>query len=112
MPKIAVISDIRPGRFSGCEFTATFAGMRKPQVFVVYPVRQGDTSIKIQSDTRIGLVELATGICRLSANQRGQHVATAPAASVIASSDLTAITALLDLQNGDGSVVLGIKDIR
>jgi hypothetical protein len=36
-------------------------GMRKPQEFVVYPISMGDTSIMIQSDTRIGRINMENG---------------------------------------------------
>lgn len=34
-------------------------GMRKEQDFIVYPITKESTSIKIQSDTRIGLIDLS-----------------------------------------------------
>lgn len=35
--------------------------MRKEQSFCVYPISVGETSIKIQSDARIGTLDLLTG---------------------------------------------------
>ncbi|NEX60143.1 hypothetical protein [Noviherbaspirillum galbum] len=54
-------------------FTGKFAGMRKEQEFVVYPVHAGhfDGRLKIQSDTRIGYVEAATGIVYLTRSFAG-----------------------------------------
>lgn len=52
-------------------FDAKFKGMRKAQDFVVYPVKAGETTIKIQSDTRIGLINLETGVCTISASHPG-----------------------------------------
>lgn len=50
------------------DFTAQFPGMRKPQEFVVYPMHDGDAAlrVKVQSDTRIGWVDLHTGAVWLS----------------------------------------------
>ena len=41
--------------------TAKLAGMRKPQEFVVYPFKLGDTSIMIQSDKCIAKFDTVTG---------------------------------------------------
>jgi len=44
-------------------FDAKFPGMRKPQDFIVYPIGSGQdaSNLLIQSDTRIGRIDLKTG---------------------------------------------------
>lgn len=44
-------------------FEHKFQGMRKPQDFIVYPIHAGqfDGTVMIQSDTRIGTVNVETG---------------------------------------------------
>ena len=46
---------------------AKFKGMRKAQDFIVYPIPEGESTekIKIQSDTRIGYINLENGIVSL-----------------------------------------------
>lgn len=58
-----MISNIRKNIMGTVSFDAKFAGMRKPQDFIVYPIKAGDDagSIKVQSDTRIGTIDLQTG---------------------------------------------------
>ena len=52
---------------------AKFNGMKKSQEFIVYPVRANETpdNIKIQSDTRIGRIDLNTGIVTMSPPRAG-----------------------------------------
>jgi hypothetical protein len=47
-------------------FDLKIKGMRKSQDFIVYPMKNADTEIKIQSDTRIGLLDLNTGKGKMS----------------------------------------------
>lgn len=58
-----MISNLRKNCMGTTSFDAKFAGMRKPQDFIVYPMKEGDDSQRpiIQSDTRIGMVCLQTG---------------------------------------------------
>lgn len=58
-----MISNFRKNRMGTVSFDAKFAGMRKAQDFIVYPVKQGDDALRpvIQSDTRIGIIDLETG---------------------------------------------------
>lgn len=53
------------------DFDAKFPGMRKAQDFSVYPMHATETSAKIQSSTRIGLIDLATGAVTLSRARAG-----------------------------------------
>lgn len=50
------------------DFAAQFMGMRKPQDFIIYPKPADDVAltVKIQSDTRIGRIDLQTGAVTLS----------------------------------------------
>lgn len=47
-------------------FTGQFAGMRKPQEFIVYPMPDSSVTITVQTDTRIGRINLDTGEVKLS----------------------------------------------
>ena len=67
-------NSFKRSRFAGSwHFNAKFNRMRKPQNFVVYPKGAGDTSptIKIQSSTRIGLINLQTGEVTMCLPQSG-----------------------------------------
>lgn len=44
-----------------CEFDMQLPGMRKPQSFTCLPVAAGETTVVIQSNTRIGKLDLQTG---------------------------------------------------
>lgn len=68
-----MISNIRRGIMGTVEFDGKFSGMRKPQDFIVYPIAASDNKlrIKVQSDTRIGVIYLATGEVRMSASRPG-----------------------------------------
>lgn len=71
-----MISNIHRNCMGTCSFTAQFKGMRKPQEFDVYPIPAGDPAdrIKIQSDTRLGYLVMATGEVLMSKSYpRGAH---------------------------------------
>jgi hypothetical protein len=63
-----VFSNFHKNCMGTMSFDATFKGMRKPQEFIVYPMSAGkaDDKIRIQSDTRIGDINLITGEVMLS----------------------------------------------
>ncbi len=50
-------------------FDGKFAGMRKPQDFIVYPMQDSGETITIQSEHRFGHIDLALGNGVLSANR-------------------------------------------
>ena len=52
-------------------FDAKFKGMRNPQDFIVYPLESAAASIKIQSDTRMGRINLETGVVEMSPPRAG-----------------------------------------
>jgi hypothetical protein len=50
---------------------ANSTGMRKAQDFIVYPMKEATTRATIQSDTRIGQIDLETGKVMLSPARKG-----------------------------------------
>lgn len=68
-----MISGIRKSLMGTAEFDAKFTGMRKSQEFIVYPIKAGQEAgeITIQSDTRIGTINLKTGQVQMSPPQAG-----------------------------------------
>lgn len=48
------------------DFDGKFNGMRKAQDFIVYPMQDSGSLITIQSDTRIGVINLETGEVKMS----------------------------------------------
>jgi len=58
-----MLNNIHRNIMGTISFDAKFEGMRKPQDFIVYPMQAGDdaTRIKVQSDTRYGIISLADG---------------------------------------------------
>jgi hypothetical protein len=61
-----MIANIKRNRLGTASFDGQFKGMRKPQDFIVYPITSNSDYIKIQSDTRIGTVNLDTGFVQLA----------------------------------------------
>jgi hypothetical protein len=64
----SLISKITTNRMGTTDFEGQFAGMRKPQEFTVYPIHAGGdaTRIKVQSNTRIGFIDMESGHVKLS----------------------------------------------
>lgn len=89
-----MISNIRKNIMGTVSFDGLFPGMRKAQDFIVYPFHAGnDTSrAKIQSDTRIGSIDLRTGVVILSKPRAGGaygvHLDGAPYNSTLWAEDL------------------------
>lgn len=54
----ALISGIKKGSLNAISFEMKIKGMRKFQEFIIYPISKGDKRIVIQSDTRIGKIDL------------------------------------------------------
>lgn len=61
-----MISKIRKNIMGTVSFDAKFSGMRKPQDFIVYPIKTATDHILIQSDTRIGYIMLDSGAVWMS----------------------------------------------
>lgn len=56
-----MITNIRRNIMGTTSFDGKFPGMRKAQDFIVYPMKDSAESAMIQSDTRIGRINLQTG---------------------------------------------------
>lgn len=63
-----MISNLHRNIMGTTSFDGKFLGMRKPQDFIVYPMHSEDAAAKakIQSDTRIGTIDMQTGEVMLS----------------------------------------------
>jgi len=61
--KTAEISDIKPSMLGTTVFNMKAGRMRKPQKFVIYPIKENDNAkkIKVQSDSYIGIIDLKEG---------------------------------------------------
>ncbi|MDO8416530.1 MAG: hypothetical protein Q7S87_09995 [Agitococcus sp.] len=86
-------------------FDAQFSGMRKAQDFIVYPIPNASSEIKIQSDTRIGKIDLITGTVTLSPPRTGGsyniHLALANPVATLTAEDLLILKAhLLSMARG------------
>jgi hypothetical protein len=68
-----MITNIRKNIMGTVSFDGQFQGMRKPQDFIVYPMHDGNdaTHAKVQSDTRIGKIDLANGNVIMSPSRAG-----------------------------------------
>ena len=68
-----MITSIRKNCMGTVSFSGLFPGMRKPQEFIVYPMHEcNDASLaKIQSDTRIGFINMESGTITLSRPKPG-----------------------------------------
>lgn len=60
------IGNIHRNIMGTVSFDGKFEGMRKPQDFIVYPMKDSAGSAQIQSDTRIGTIDLETGAVLLT----------------------------------------------
>jgi hypothetical protein len=63
-----MIKDIKRGSMGTAIITAKFPKMRKAQEFIVYPLSKGNDAkvLKLQSDTRMALLDTMTGIVTLT----------------------------------------------
>jgi hypothetical protein len=63
-----LITDTKKNKMGTISFNGKFKGMRKSQEFIVYPIHGGQDAsrVTIQSDTRIGIVNLNTGTILMS----------------------------------------------
>lgn len=66
-----MISNIHRNIMGTISFTLKAEGMRKAQEFIVYPMRDKTERATIQSDTRFGYIQLATGAIVLTPSIRG-----------------------------------------
>lgn len=61
-----MIRNIHKNIMGTCSFDGQFNKMRKPQDFIVYPMQDSGQRIKVQSDTRIGIIDLFNGLVTMS----------------------------------------------
>ena len=66
-----MISNVHRNIMGTVSFDGKFEGMRKAQDFIVYPMKSAEEYVKIQSDTRIGVINLDSGNVRLSPPRKG-----------------------------------------
>jgi hypothetical protein len=67
------ITNCRRNIMGTVSFDGLFPGMRKAQDFIVYPMEDSGSEIRIQSDNRFGQINLGTGEAVLSANSGSAH---------------------------------------
>jgi hypothetical protein len=67
-----LISNARRNFMGTTSFDGKFPSMRKAEDFIVYPIKNGETHVIIQSEHRIAKIEIATGKGILSA-RRAQY---------------------------------------
>jgi hypothetical protein len=102
-----MISNIKPSRMGTIRFDGKFAGMRKPQDFITYPIGTGQDAsrAKVQSDTRIGFIDLTDGTVTMSAPVSSgaafHHLATAKPIDKLTGEELLLLKAkILGTANG------------
>lgn len=66
-----MISNLRKNRMGTVSFDGKFVGMRKAQDFIVYPMKGAETHATVQSDTRIGEIDLTYGVVKMSPPRQG-----------------------------------------
>lgn len=70
-----MIANIKGNIMGTVSFDGKFAGMRKAQDFIVYPLKKSDLLkveyVEIQSDTRFGKIDVASGKVYLSKAKAG-----------------------------------------
>lgn len=66
-----MIANIRRNSMGTTSFDGKFDGMRKAQDFIVYPMNDQAEIARVQSDTRIGLIQLSSGKVVMSPSRAG-----------------------------------------
>ena len=66
-----MITGIKKNIMGTVSFQGKFTGMRKAAEFIVYPMQDSGTVITIESDTRIGRLDLFNGLVRMSQPHSG-----------------------------------------
>lgn len=101
------IENIKKNCMGTLSFDGKFSGMRKAQDFIVYPMHKGNDTgnIKIQSNTRIGRIDLKTGDVFLSPARQGGsyfvHLAFAGKVDQLTKEDLAGLKFRLVQTAGD-----------
>lgn len=92
-----MITNIRRNRMGTTSFDGKFDGMRKAHDFTVYPMYSGQMSCLIQSSTRIGKINLQTGLVMVSPARAGGsysvHLAYARDAGTLSGEELLMLKA-------------------
>jgi hypothetical protein len=94
-----MITNFKRNCMGTTDFDGKFEGMRKAQDFIAYAIGSSDdkSSVKIQSDTRIGYICLKTGLVMLSPPFPGgayqQHTRLAKPSGTLTGEDLTILKA-------------------
>lgn len=92
-----MIQTIRKNILGTISFTAQFKNMRKAQEFIIYPIKQGESteSVLVQSDTRIGRINLNTGEVIMSparaGGSYGVHLDFASKIDILSKEDLAGL---------------------
>ena len=68
-----MITNCRRNIMGTIDFDGKFPSMRKASDFIVYPMHESGTEIRIQSDNCFGQIDLETGAAILSANSGSAH---------------------------------------
>jgi len=66
-----MIHKIRKNIMGTVSFSAKFPGMRKEQEFIAYPMQDSGQQIKVQSDTRMGMINFESGKVCMSVPHSG-----------------------------------------
>lgn len=96
-----MITNFKNNCMGTVSFDGKFQGMRKAQDFIVYPMQNGDPSniIKVQSDTRIGMIRLTDGAVVMSPPRKGgaysPQMATAKRIDTLGAEELLMLKAAL-----------------
>jgi hypothetical protein len=101
------ISNITKNRMGTLSFDGKFKGMRKQQDFIVYPLHKDNAfdKLTIQSDTRIGKIDLASGEVTMSPPRQGGsyniHLMFAKAIDCLSTDELAGLKFRLVQTAGD-----------
>jgi hypothetical protein len=94
-----MLNNIRKNRMGTVSFDGMFAPQRKAQDFVVYPIKAGDDAVRImiQSNKRIGYIDMQSGNVDLSPSRAGgsyfHHLALAQRVGKLSTEDLFGLKA-------------------
>lgn len=101
------ILDTRKNIIGTLSITCRFNGMRKAQEFIIYPIKKDQSAdqIMIQSDTRIGKIDLSSGNVLMSPPRQGGsygvHLAFAKVIDKLTDDDLVNLKLSLFQTKGD-----------
>jgi hypothetical protein len=109
------ILNLKPNNMGTIDFDGQFKGMRKAQDFIIYPkpADEAHEYLKIQSDTRIGRIDLKTGLVMLCKPQASgaysQHMQSIQPAGVLTGEQLlllkTAVASTASARAGTNGMI-------